>query len=372
MDIVVEGDAIKLAEEVNKHINGKIFSYEKFRTATIKDKEIKFDFASARTEFYNFPAAKPLVEYSDLHNDMYRRDFSINTLAISLSRDSYGEMIDFFGGYEDIKLKRIRVLHPLSYVEDPTRIIRAIRFEFQLGFKIDKADEELIKNTMELRLFNVISFDVLKEELKILFSQSYPPELIISRMKELNVFKIIHPKISFNFSEEKLTEYFSCLKLEGFGSHLKEWWFLCVLPIIYNILKSEDRFFKRKWRFTKKELLYIEKVKKFLNKFGRKNSANIYRDFDLFHILEGIFPEIICFLKVTEEKPLNEYINWFDDNKMKFKPIITGEELSIRTDIEPVMIGKILRRLKKEKFLGNISSYEDEIEFIKKFINEKG
>ncbi len=372
MDIVVEGDAIKLAEEVNKYINGKFFSYEKFRTATIKDKDIKFDFASARTEFYNCPAAKPLVEYSDLHNDMYRRDFSINTLAISLNRDSYGKMIDFFDGYEDIKLKRIRVLHPLSYVEDPTRIIRAIRFEFQLGFKIDKADKELIKNAMELKLFNVISFDALKEELKFLFSQDTSPELIILRMKELSVFKLIHPKISFDFREEKLTEYFSCLRSEGFGSDLKEWWFLCILPIIYNILKSEDRFFKRKWRFTKKELLYIEKIKKFLYKFSRKRNANIYNDFDLFEILEGVFSEIICFLKVIEEKPLNDYIKWFDENKKKFRPMITGEELSNRTDIEPAMIGEILRGLKKERFLGNISSYENELEFIKKFIHEKG
>jgi tRNA nucleotidyltransferase (CCA-adding enzyme) len=372
MDIVVEGDAIKLAEEVNKYINGKFFSYEKFRTATIKDKDIKFDFASARTEFYNFPAAKPLVEYSDLHNDMYRRDFSINTLAISLNRDSYGKMIDFFDGYEDIKLKRIRVLHPLSYVEDPTRIIRAIRFEFQLGFMIDKADEELIKNAMELKLFNVISFDVLKEELKILFSQGFPPELIILRMKELSVFKLIHPKILFDLKEEKLTEYFSCLRSEGFGNDLKEWWFLCILPIIYNILKSEDRFFKRKWRFTKKELLYVEKIKKFLYKFSRKKNTNIYKDFDLFEILEGVFSELICFLKVLEEKPLNDYIKWFDENKKKFRPIINGEELSNRTDIEPAMIGEILKGLKKERFLGNISSYEDEIEFIKKFIHEKG
>ncbi|PMP86951.1 MAG: hypothetical protein C0174_00180 [Thermodesulfobium narugense] len=371
MDIVVEGDAIKLAQEVNKYINGEFFSYEKFRTATIKNEEIKFDFASARTEFYSCPAAKPLIEYSDLHNDMYRRDFSINTLAISLNKDSYGKMIDFFGGYEDIKIKRIRVLHPLSYVEDPTRIIRAIRFEFQLGFKIDKADEELIKNAMELKLFNVISFDVLKEELKLMFSHGSCPALIIMRMKELNVFKLIHPKISFNFSLDKLKGYFSCLKSEGFGNNLKEWWFLCILPIIYNILKSEDRFFKRKWKFTKKEILYVEKLKKFLFKFSRKRSQNIFKDFDLFETLEGIPSEIICFLKILGEKPLNDYVLWFEKNKNVFKPLTTGEELSNRSDVKPVFIGEILKNLKKEKFFGNISTYEDELKFINKFISEK-
>jgi len=372
MDIVVEGDATKLAEEVNKYINGKFFSYEKFKTATIKDKDIKLDFASARTEFYNFPAAKPLVEYSDLHNDLYRRDFSINTLAVSLNGDSYGKMIDFFGGYEDLKIKRIRVLHPLSYVEDPTRVIRAIRFEFQLGFKIDKADEELIKNAMELKLFNVISFDVLKEELKLLFSLDCSPELIIMRMKELNVFKLIHPKILFSFNLSKLKEYFLCLKTEGYGCNLKEWWFLCILPIIYNILKSEDRFFRRKWRFTKKEVLYIEKIKNFLIKFSRRKSMNIMKDFELFEALEQIPKEIFCFLKILEEKPLSDYISWFEKNKDIFKPITKGEELSNRGDIKPALIGEILRNLKKERFLGHISTYEDEVNFVNNFITKKG
>jgi len=110
------------------------------------------DVATARMEYYQYPAALPVVEFGSLKMDLYRRDFTVNTLAVALNPDSFGQLIDFFGGQRDIKDKVIRVLHNLSFVEDPTRILRAIRFEQRFGFRIGKQTAGQIRNAVKMNL----------------------------------------------------------------------------------------------------------------------------------------------------------------------------------------------------------------------------
>ena len=117
--------------------------YKKFGTAVITiDETLKIDIASARLEYYEKPAALPTVEWSSVKLDLYRRDFTINTLAVRLNKQHFGQLIDFFGARRDIKEKQIRVLHNLSFVEDPSRIFRAIRFEKRFNFTDQQADPQ--------------------------------------------------------------------------------------------------------------------------------------------------------------------------------------------------------------------------------------
>jgi len=117
LDLVVEGDAIEFSQNLNRLLNGKVVSYPPFGTSVIfmKDKK-RIDFASARKEFYSFPGAAPDVEYSDLKKDLFRRDFTLNAMAISIYPDNWGELYDFFGGYRDLRNKILRILHPLNFV----------------------------------------------------------------------------------------------------------------------------------------------------------------------------------------------------------------------------------------------------------------
>ena len=150
VDIVVEGDGIRFAEEFEKRFPCRIRTHKKFGTAIILFPDgLKVDVATARLEVYDFPAALPTVESGSIKMDLYRRDFTINTLAIQLNPKAFGELIDFFGGVKDIKEKVIRVLHNLSFVEDPTRVFRAIRFEQRLGFQIGKHTQNLMKKCGE-------------------------------------------------------------------------------------------------------------------------------------------------------------------------------------------------------------------------------
>ncbi|WP_183163677.1 CBS domain-containing protein [Alteribacter keqinensis] len=173
IDIVVEGNAIVLGEALTGEYGGSIRSHETFKTATWSHHDgLKIDLTSARTEYYDFPAALPNVELSNIKEDLYRRDFTINALAMSLSSGDFGTLLDFFHGYEDIRNGQIRVLYNLSFLEDPTRILRALRFENRFLFKMDNETEEFAKTHKKMlssvskpRLANEVKKVITEEDL---------------------------------------------------------------------------------------------------------------------------------------------------------------------------------------------------------------
>ncbi len=175
LDIVVEGDGIKFAKQLAEYFGGAVRTHEKFSTAlVIMPDGFNIDVATARLEYYEYPAAMPTVELSSLKLDLYRRDFTMNAMAINLNPDKFGTLVDFFNCQTDIKERRIRILHNLSFVEDPTRIFRAIRFEQRMGFTIGKHTEKLLKNAVKMNLFNRFFGNRCFTELKLIFSEENP------------------------------------------------------------------------------------------------------------------------------------------------------------------------------------------------------
>ena len=172
IDLVVEGDGIRFAETFEKRTSCRIRTHQKFGTAIILFPDgLKIDVATARWETYDSPAALPTVEKGSIKMDLSRRDFTINTLAIQLNPRGYGEIIDFFGGMKDIKEKTIRVLHNLSFVEDPTRIFRAIRFEQRLGFQIGKHTQHLMRNSVKMGFLQRLSGGRILSELILILKE---------------------------------------------------------------------------------------------------------------------------------------------------------------------------------------------------------
>lgn len=197
IDIVVEGNGITFAHILAEKLGGFVRGHEKFGTATWKHPSgLKIDLTSARTEYYDYPAALPTVEMSSLKEDLFRRDFTINAMAIQINKNDFGKLIDFFHGYNDIQQKIIRVLYNLSFVEDPTRILRAVRFETRFGFEMDK-------HTLELAQISVdkiasTSKPRLAHELNILLNEEHPVEALY-RLHELGV---LHYLIGPNICDE--------------------------------------------------------------------------------------------------------------------------------------------------------------------------
>jgi tRNA nucleotidyltransferase (CCA-adding enzyme) len=191
VDIVIEGDGIAFAKKYAKLEGTRIHTYEKFGTAVIIFPDgYKIDVASARLEYYKFPAALPIVEMSSIKLDLYRRDFTINTLAIQLNSEKFGTLIDFFSARKDVKEKIIRVLHNLSFVEDPTRVFRAIRFEQRFGFTIGKLTNGLIENAVNMNFFQGLSGRRVLGELKQILEEDNPVPAII-RLNDFDLLKFI-------------------------------------------------------------------------------------------------------------------------------------------------------------------------------------
>jgi tRNA nucleotidyltransferase (CCA-adding enzyme) len=200
MDLVVEGDAIKLARRLARQVGARTRSHRRFGTAKLilEDPEIDYglpflDFATARSEFYAHSAALPEVERSSIKADLHRRDFTINTLAIRLDPGYYGELLDFYGGEQDLRDGWIRVLHSLSFIEDPTRIMRAARFEQRLGFVIEPRTAELIDTA--LPMLARVTGERIRHELYLILEER-EPERVLSRLDSLNILVQIHPRLS--------------------------------------------------------------------------------------------------------------------------------------------------------------------------------
>ena len=190
IDIVVEGDAILFASKIAEEFDGKVKSHEKFGTSVvIFPNGYRIDVAMARVEYYEYPAALPTIKESSINLDLSRRDFTINSLAIKLNGEGAFCLIDFFNGERDLKNKEIHVLHDLSFIDDPCRLFRAIKFEQRLNFKISKQTEELMKVAIKKDLVDSLSGTRLLNEITLILKEKDPLKHIL-RMKEFDLLKL--------------------------------------------------------------------------------------------------------------------------------------------------------------------------------------
>jgi tRNA nucleotidyltransferase (CCA-adding enzyme) len=193
IDIVVEGDGIAFAEQVAGHLGGHARTHARFGTAVVVlDGGLHLDVTSARSEYYTHPGALPTVERSSLRRDLLRRDFSINAMAAEIDPAEFGAIADPFGGLADVRDGVVRVLHPLSFVEDPTRVLRAARFELRFGFAMDEATEGLARRAVEMGLLQDISGARLREELLAMLEED-DPVAPLERLEELGALRALLP-----------------------------------------------------------------------------------------------------------------------------------------------------------------------------------
>ncbi|MBW1974974.1 MAG: CBS domain-containing protein [Deltaproteobacteria bacterium] len=228
IDIVIEGDGIRFARTFAHEHNIRMRAHKKFNTAVLIFPDgMKIDVATARMEYYRYPAALPIVEFGSLKMDLYRRDFTINTLAVDLHPDRFGQLIDFFGGQRDIKEKVIRVLHSLSFVEDPTRILRAIRFEQRFGFQIGKQTEKLMQNAVKIGLIDKLGGHRLFHELQLILMETDPVPAL-RRMDEFKLLKVLSPSLQWTARKERLfrdlKEVLAWYDLSFLEGSVEKWW----------------------------------------------------------------------------------------------------------------------------------------------------
>jgi len=209
IDIVVEGSAPEFAKKFAKKHKARVAVHSKFKTAVvIFPDDFRVDFATSRTEYYNFPASAPTVEDASIRNDLFRRDFSINAMAVKLNKGEFGTLLDFFGGQRDLADKKIRVLHSLSFVDDPSRALRAIRFAVRFDFMIGPHTDRLFRHAVSLNLFDKVIGPRMFLELKYILSEKNYEEAF-HMMKRYDMLRFFSKKIQL---DERKTRYFENLE----------------------------------------------------------------------------------------------------------------------------------------------------------------
>ncbi|OPY73415.1 MAG: Multifunctional CCA protein [Syntrophorhabdus sp. PtaU1.Bin058] len=378
IDVVIEGDGIAFAEELAKHLNVKVRPHKEFATAKVIYKDgFKVDIATARLEYYKAPASLPVVEHSSLKLDLHRRDFTINTLAISLNKNTFGELIDFFGAQRDIKEKTIRVLHSLSFVEDPTRVFRAIRFEHRFGFKIGKHSLDLIKNAVKLNFLARIRGKRVWVELELILQED-GVEKILKRLQELDLLRFIFPSIEFNKDKERLFSQMQAvykwyeLLYQGRPVDKVQYY---LLGLVEHMDPGEVLEFCKKLEVTekvrKKTTENTERLREVLARLTM--GIPVMKKSEIYRILEPLSKEVMLFIMAktrSEEmkKTISNYITYGDS----FRPFTTGADLKKMGIQEGPVYKEILERLKDAKVDMNLKTKEEESHFVDIYLMEKG
>jgi len=216
LDIAVEGRAIELGRLLAGELKADITAHRRFGTCTVTmGNGIKIDLATARKEIYERPAALPSVKFSSLKDDLVRRDFTVNAMAISINPSDFGRLIDPFGGRQDLARGRIRILHDGSFIDDPTRIFRAMRFKSRFGFTIDRHTEDLIKSALEGSTLDRISRERLRNELILMLKERRPFEAL-KVMADFGGLDFLHSGIKFDGNSKRLYDsiYKTCALYE--------------------------------------------------------------------------------------------------------------------------------------------------------------
>ncbi|RKZ15539.1 hypothetical protein DRQ17_06370 [bacterium] len=331
IDIMVEGNAIGVAEEYARHHNMRVKVHPEFLTAKVKGRKFIIDFASARKETYPTPGSLPIVEPGNFEEDMRRRDFTINAMAISITPDNFGELIDIVEGLNDLNKGVLRVMHEKSFQDDPTRILRGIRFSARFGFTFeDKTLEYLRRNIDYLK---VVSRERILRELEFISKEGIEGIRVLTKHH-------IHSVLNLCTVEDKiLNKIIEFSEKTGINPEKS---------LLASLLMCTDDFP--------------------LTSHMRKN-INLIKSLGTFDIIkvaridEDYLPLVYAYIENSEE------VVKFFTVRERISPEISGGEMK-KLGISPgPEMGKILEEIMVLRWQGRIKTKDDEIKFIKGRLN---
>jgi tRNA nucleotidyltransferase (CCA-adding enzyme) len=368
LDLVVEGDGIQFARELVGKLGGRVKAHTKFKTAVaILEDDQRVDVATARLEYYEYPAALPTVELSSIKMDLYRRDFTVNALALRLNPGRFGQLVDFFGAERDIRNRTIRVLHSLSFVEDPTRILRAIRFERRFGFHIGGQTMRLIKNALSLELFSKLSGTRVMHELQWIMNEE-DPLACLNRMQELGIMEAIHPLLELN--KERIQVLIELTKVRNWYKLLylepkAEPWMIYLLGMTMGIKRDQITQVSKRLHFTTREERDFMQLRDMIGdalmklmgwREGKSKLSTLYT------ILHPIPVEGILFLMARSKKEhirknISQYLARLQDVKIE----VGGNDLQEMGIIPGPIYTEILDRVMEAKIDGYAETREAQL-----------
>ncbi|SDK49993.1 CBS domain-containing protein [Natronincola ferrireducens] len=374
IDLVIEGDGLLFANELHSRLGGNLIEHKEFGTACIElENGNTLDVVTSRREYYEYPAALPVVERSSIWNDLFRRDFTINCMAIQVNKDSFGRLIDYFGGLEDMRHKKIRVLYNLSFIEDPTRILRALRFASRLGFRIEDETNNFIEEAIKDGMIGKVSVDRIREEILLLLDDRYLDKNILSLLNHYNIFQALHPqlivtdiKINKVKDIQKSIEVFSTFYKEKVNKKL-----IVIMELLDDLPIDEIFQVINKFVPHKSSILNIQATleeKEHTYKILDTEDLDRYTLYNTLHkhSMEGL----IFYYNNCTNGYIRHYITYYMVNLRNIKASISGKDL-VDLNIKPGPTYKIIfDAILKAKVLGEIYDRRDEINYAYRLYEE--
>jgi tRNA nucleotidyltransferase (CCA-adding enzyme) len=373
LDIVVEGDGIIFAEDLAGRLKARLVKHRRFATATvIVGHNLKIDIATARSETYPEPAALPVVEPGCVNEDLKRRDFTINAMAIDINGSGYGSLVDIFAGKGDLAKKKVRILHDLSFIDDPTRILRAVRFEKRYNFRIEPRTLKLLKLAARKKMLEIVQPQRVRDELILLLKEKDPIRLL----------KRLHGLVGFSFINRHLKLIKSNYQLLKSADGQINWYnrvhsrrrpldsWLIYFMALLDPLDAADtqevcaKFVLRKGE-EKRILSYKNIDKKFISELGNPR----LKPSRIFQLLEPLSYETILLIKAKYGGPgVKKHIEEFLKIYNGMRIYISGHHLQ-SLGIEPGPVyQEIFTKVLEAKLNGLVKTEQEELALIKELI----
>jgi tRNA nucleotidyltransferase (CCA-adding enzyme) len=362
VDIAVEGDAIALAQALADALGGRVRAHDKFGTAVVLyGDEERVDVVTARTEFYDAPAALPTVEHASIREDLFRRDFTINAMAVSLKGADLGRLVDPFGGRRDLEAKTIRVLHNLSFIDDPTRIFRAIRYENRYGFRMDEHTVRLARGTIEMGLVGDLSSARLRDELEALLSEG-DVEHSILRLAELGAASAIHQHLAADDEAVSLLRRLTELR-DRYALDIPSWR-LGLAALARKLPPDEVYDWLQRLKVRRRDAEQIAAAVTVGPKLAERLSDGA-SPAEVVAAAEPYAPDAPLFaLALADLEPLHAYFDRLRDVRLE----VSGADLAELGLGESPRVGEILTELRRRKLNGELDGRDSELAAAKELI----
>jgi tRNA nucleotidyltransferase (CCA-adding enzyme) len=363
IDLTVEGDAVELAREMMGKDSGKITIHKQFNTAKIKWQDWNIDFVTARSEKYPKPGALPDITPGSLEEDLQRRDFTVNAMAVGLTGKDYGMLHDPCNGQRDIGGKKIRVLHDMSFIDDSTRIWRGLRYEQRLGFQLEPHTLQLLKHGIPM--LDTVSGDRICYEIGCILKESFP-ERVFERAQCLGVLEKLNPSLKFDM---RMNGRF--LQARNFNpAHPPS-------PMIYWLLLTYDLDIENKERII--SYLHLPKqaaqamrdcsnVKDRLKLLAAPRIGNS----EIYHLLCGYsLQAIVANIIAGEGKESRPALVLYTEKLHGVKPILSGSDLIKMGVAQGPMMKDILDAVLDARLDGKAVTREDEKAVIREMLSKQ-
>lgn len=364
LDIVLEGNAVMFARHMAKKIRATLTTYPQFYTATLKfPNGLRVDLATARKEHYPHPGALPVVQPGMLRDDLFRRDFTINAMAICLNRERVGQLIDDFQGLKDIKKRYIRILHSQSFIDDPTRILRAVRFEGRFLFRLELTTLMLLKEAIQQKVEKTVKLPRYFEEFKKILKEDTPSHGL-RRLQAFKALTFIHPGIRVRFHLlNQLESRIKVLQKRSLFQGIKNGWLFYFMALLEGLGHSQWDAVIQGFPLTREERRTIGQcqqrraiIRQLFSQ--RKKRSQVYK------VLSPLTKETVLYMRMrTQNQRVGVYLDRFLEYDAHVQLCLTGDDL-IRMGIHSGRrIGEILQRVLEEKIDKNFRTSKEERQF---------